>query len=829
MTAFTLLAPFAAWAGPLSEVPDPAFADRLLGDGLALDPLDGEVRAPCAAEVMAVAPTAHSVTLRHASGAELLIHVGIDTVVLGGRGFEVLVAPGQQVAEGEPLLRFDLDAVAGAARSLMTPLLLLSDGFRIEATACDRQVAAGEPIATVATSRSMAQVVDEIATHGAAATRSFEVPLANGLHARPSARVAAALKPFAADVALVVGDRHANARSLTALLKLNVRHGDRVTLTGHGADADAAVTAVADLILSGLDEHPSQHVPVAEAIRPIDTSPALISGVRAAPGGAVGVAFRLATQDLPVPERRGTTTEERLARDAAVAEVTGTLRRLSRHSDVADAHLSLLGDPEFQAAVDARIAAGLSAPAAWRAATRDEIAALDATGNPLLAERAADLLDVERQIVTVLVDAEATSIALPERAIVIADEVLPSTFLSLDLTRVAAIATSGGGPTSHVALLAAANGVPMLVSCGPALQAIAEGTSLLVDADAPLIRVAPAAEALAAFAAAAEHRRAVAGDQARAATADCYTADGRRIEVFANCGSAADARAAAEHGAEGCGLLRTEFLFLERQAAPTVDEQADAYARIADALAGRPVIVRTLDAGSDKPLPYLPSAIEENPALGIRGIRLCLARPELLDDQFTAILRAIAAPQRRIMLPMVVELAELRAARALLRTVEARLGIAEPTPLGIMVETPAAALLAGQLAQEADFLSIGSNDLTQYALAADRQNPALAAVADALHPAVLRLIRLAAEGAHAHGRWLGVCGGIASDPDAAALLIGLGVDELSAVPQAVPAIKARVRSLLVDDCRRLAAEALTKASAGEVRSLIEEDRTPHAL
>jgi phosphocarrier protein FPr/phosphocarrier protein len=300
-------------------------------------------------------------------------------------------------------------------------------------------------------------------------------------------------------------------------------------------------------------------------------------------------------------------------------------------------------------------------------------------------------------------------------------------------------------------------------------------------------------------------------------------ADGTRIEIFANLSSAGEALRAVVAGAEGCGLLRTEFLFHDRPAAPGEEEQAEAYAEIARALGRRPLIIRTLDAGADKPLPYLAMPPEDNPALGQRGVRLSLARPDLLATQLRAILRAAPAGDLRIMVPMVVDAAELRAVRVALEAAAASLGVA-PVPLGVMIETPAAALLAHSIAAEADFLSVGTNDLAQYALAADRGNPATAARLDALHPAVLRLIAMAGEGARAHGRWFGICGGIASDPLAAPLLIGLGATELSAAPAAIPALKAAVRALRIDRCRALAARALAAGTADEVRALAREGR-----
>jgi phosphoenolpyruvate-protein kinase (PTS system EI component) len=302
----------------------------------------------------------------------------------------------------------------------------------------------------------------------------------------------------------------------------------------------------------------------------------------------------------------------------------------------------------------------------------------------------------------------------------------------------------------------------------------------------------------------------------------CRMADGTRIEAFANLGALGDARLAVENGAEGSGLLRTEFLFLERDAAPTVDEQIADYQAIADALDGRPLIVRLLDIGGDKPAPYLPMAPEENPALGLRGIRVGLAHPQILEDQVRAILSVKPAGQCRIMVPMIASLDELRAVRAVVDRVAAEIGIGDRVPVGVMIETPAAAVTADLIAAEADFLSVGTNDLTQYTLAMDRGNAAVASGIDGLHPAVLRLIAQTCKGGAVHGRWTGVCGGLASDPLAVPILIGLGVTELSSAPALVPEIKALVATLTMEACRAHAAAALQCGSAADVRSLARE-------
>jgi phosphoenolpyruvate-protein phosphotransferase len=369
--------------------------------------------------------------------------------------------------------------------------------------------------------------------------------------------------------------------------------------------------------------------------------------------------------------------------------------------------------------------------------------------------------------------------------------------------------------------MASAAGLPALVAAGPSILAIATGTWLVLDGVAGRLRVDPPAqvrdEAERAMHSARSRERA----DREAAQAECRTADGHRIEIFANVGSEADAALAVRNGAEGCGLLRTEFLFLERKSAPDVVEQAAHYQRILDAFAGRPVVIRTLDAGGDKPIEYLPLPREENPALGLRGVRTSLWQPALLRAQLAAILRLQPLGQCRVMLPMISAAAEVRTVRAILDELIADLGLRERPKLGVMIETPAAAMLADQICMVADFVSIGTSDLTQYTLAMDRTNSALAPQLDSLHPAVLRLVAQTTMAAERCKREVAICGAIASDPAAAPLLVGLGVHELSVVPGIIARLKSVVRSVTIDECRRLAAQALELDSAAAVRGLLE--------
>jgi phosphocarrier protein FPr len=439
----------------------------------------------------------------------------------------------------------------------------------------------------------------------------------------------------------------------------------------------------------------------------------------------------------------------------------------------------------------------------------------------LLAARAADVRDVGQRVLRHLAGLQTTGPELPaEPVILIATDLSPSDTVTLDPGRVLGFCTATGGANGHTAILARAMGLPALVGAGADILNVPNGTPVILDGEAGTLTLNPPAE----IQAAAQQRRqafqARRATELKAAAAAAITQDNHSVEVVANIGSLADARQAIGCGAEGVGLLRTEFLFLDRPTPPSEAEQFEVYRDIVLALEGRPVIIRTLDVGGDKPLSYLPLPPEENPFLGQRGIRLCLARPELLQAQLRAILRAAAFGPCRIMFPMVTTLEDWNAVRRLVAAAQTDLN-SPPVELGIMVEVPAAALIADSFAREVDFFSIGTNDLTQYTLAMDRTHPALSAQADGLHPAVLRLIAQTVRAAHAAGKWVGVCGELAANPQAIPILVGLGVDELSASVPAIPAVKAQIRTLSWSSVQSLAAQALACATAAEVRRLVD--------
>jgi phosphocarrier protein FPr/phosphocarrier protein len=820
-----LLAPLPGWATPLEEVPDEVFAGRLLGDGVAIDPTGGTLHAPCDGEVIAAPASKHALTLRATAGVEILMHVGIDTVAMEGEGFEMHVAPGQRVHAGDRLLTFDLDLVARRAKSLLTPILVLDGaGPKITSRQQGRAVEVGEPLLELALAPPGVQPANPL--HVSAA-RVMPVKLEHGIHARPAALLVRSLKPYSADVVVAAHGREASARSAVALMSLGVRHGDVIEVRAAGADAGPALAALEEALARGAKALPASRrsAQLHRASQPASPRVSLeggpLAGVVASPGLAVGVAVHLSRSTVRVSEvglgvtRESAELERALgAVRARLAETMGSQQGVAH--DIAEAHEMLLDDPELLARAQAFIAQGSSAGHAWRQSIQASIEVLRGLDDERLRERADDLTDLESQVLAALAPGGDASRELPPDAILIARELLPSQLLGLDSSRLKGICLAGGGPTSHVAILAAARGLPALVALGPQVLEVPEATPLVLDGKAGLLEVNPGAARLEAARVSLKARQA---QEVDALTGECRTSDGERIVLLANIGSLEEAGAAVRQGAEGCGLLRTELLFLDRAAAPDEAEQLACYQQIARALEGRPLTIRTLDAGGDKPIPYLPLPPEDNPALGLRGVRTSLAYPQLLAVQLAAILAVEPAGQCRILLPMINDVSEIRAVRKMIDEACQKSGRTRATEVGVMIETPAAALTADRLAAEADFFSIGTNDLTQYTLAMDRGHPQLAGRLDGLHPAVLRLIAATVQAARARGRRVSVCGGLASDLVAVPVLLGLGVHELSAVAAVIPQLKARIARTSIKECRELAQEALEAETAQAVRAL----------
>ncbi len=839
-STISVRAPLKGRIVPLAEVPDPMFALGMMGDGVAIEPEIGEVRAPVAGTVTSVHRRGHAVKVMTADGAEFLVHVGLEAVALRGTGLVAAVAEGDQVAVGDLLIRFDLQALVESCGIVTTPVLVINeDAFHVTTRQSGGPIGLGDEIMVVS------PIGVEAPPPVGRIERDVVLEMSEGLHARPAALLAAKAKEYASAIEIVLGERKANAKSPVSLLTLGSRWGSRLLVTAEGADAAAAIDGVIEAIVSGLGDPVVPYVDAGQdtlpgvdetaAIAeepPVDLTPfgtedrPVLGGVVAAPGLAIGRAVHLKEKVARPSEEGGDMVAESEALDAAIARVhqhlseQATVGRTQQQREIMGAHAALLEDTELLEGARDRIARGKSAGWAFSDTISTQAALLRGLDNARLAERAADLVDLEQQVLTVLAGGSPESLALPEDAIAIADDLLPSQFMAFGERLPAAFIVAKGGRTSHVAILSAASGVPMLAAVGPDAHRIPEGTPLIVDAERGEIQVNPTEATIEATRKAAAERETRRAANREAAPIDCVMADGTRLPVYANVGSVADAARGLAFGAEGSGLLRTEFLFLDRPTAPTEAEQQAEYQAIADALRGKPLTIRTLDIGGDKPLPYLKQAAEENPILGVRGIRVSKRRPDLLRQQFRAILKVTPVSVVRIMMPMIADIGELRWAKAIFEEEKAALGITADVPLGIMIEVPAAVAMADKLAKEADFFSIGTNDLTQYVLAMDRGNTELAPEIDSLHPAVLKTIADAAAAGGRHDCPVGVCGGLASELPAAPILIGLGVTSLSATRSGIPDLKAFIRTLDMDTCRAVAEEALSLDSAADVRAMV---------
>ena len=668
-----------------------------------------------------------------------------------------------------------------------------------------------------------------------------------GLHARPVARFVQTVSRFPetdVQVTNVTTNRGpANARSINALATLGVRQGHEILITLSGAQSQAALNEIQRLADDNFGDHELTHpmranvVPTPSQIEIRNGSP-LIIGTPVSAGIAVAPAQLLRKSLPPVVMRTVSNPEAEWQRfkDA----LTKTRQQILQSRDYAlrnanpytaeifDAHILFLEDEALIGPTRSAIMERwINAEAAWQAVVREMTSQYRGLEDDYLSARVIDIEDVARQVLINLMGVDTQPIMPTEAGILVTEELSPSETARLNPKMVKGIATAAGGATSHSVILARSLGIPAVAGLGRSILGIDEGTKLILDGSTGQLWINPDEELITSYRNRAERETSEKKLMLTASLKPALTLDSHRIEVAANIGGTADARAANKVGAEAAGLFHTEFLFLDRQIAPNEEEQFLVYNATAEALGGRPLVIRTLDAGGDKPIPYLDIGHEENPYLGYRAIRLCLDRPDLFKIQLNAIVRVAATHPLKVMFPMIATINEWRRARALLaesiNDVRSRgLPVPKRIETGIMVEVPSTAVLADQFATEVDFFSIGTNDLTQYTLAAERGNPRVANLSDALHPSILRLINMVVEAAHKRGKWVGVCGEAGGDPVAVPILVGLGVDELSMGASAIPRAKQIIRQLTYANLKQKVLPLLALESADAVRKAAGE-------
>lgn len=665
-----------------------------------------------------------------------------------------------------------------------------------------------------------------------------------GLHARPAAMFVKLAKTFAAEIKVRNGDRIGDGKKLLSLLQLGVEHGTQIRVSAQGVDAPKALNTLQEALEHNLgdeeiknDSQASSHLTKTpaqiETIWTPQTAMEIVTGVSAAPGITFGPIQRYTHQAITVEDHAGNPADEgdnfQTALNLAQQELDILAANVSARSGaeqaaIFQAHSEFLTDTDLIQQTILLVYQGHSAAWSWQQIIDKNVNELKALRDPVLAARAADLNDVGQRVQQHLSKTKVQKMELTGNPVIlIADNLAPSDTATLDPQAVLGFCTASGGPISHTAIIARSLGIPAIVGAGTKILSIANGTLCILDGSSGKLYLQPSGTDIQQAQSLQQQMRKQQNIALEARFAPAITTDHYQMKVVANIYSVEDARKAFEAGAEGVGLLRTEFLYLSRDNAPTEDEQFEVYREIVQTMQGHPVIIRTLDIGGDKEVPYLNLPKEENPFLGMRGIRLCFEHPELFEPQLRAIYRAASYGPVYIMFPMIATLEDWKQASTTAARIRMEMDGPE-VPLGIVVEVPSAALLAEHLAQEVAFFSIGTNDLTQYTLAMDRGHARLAKQTDSMHPAILQLIAQTVQAANKAEKWVGVCGSLASDPLGASILTGMGVKELSVSIPIVADIKAHIRSSSLKDMQIMAQKALQCRTATEVHELCVEQQ-----
>jgi multiphosphoryl transfer protein len=663
-----------------------------------------------------------------------------------------------------------------------------------------------------------------------------------GLHARPAARLIRMARRWQARITLenlTRGTGAAPADSINGVLWLGAQRGHRVRVRARGVEARPAVAMLADFLASGCDEGAGGEVEAPQrASAAASQAAGQLTGIAGSAGIAIGPLVSL--QPLPAAVASAGAADPGLERQRLLAAVDGAREETKALYGWAQAHTGAdeagIFDAQLLFLEDATLIGGaiqaieserVAAEAAWIGEIARVKARLGALGDAFLGARAADVADLGARVLRRLSGQSGALEAPGQPSILRAHDVTPSQVKDLDPAVTLGLCLEAGSANAHSTILARALGIPVVAGLGPGIATPADGSMVAIDGEVGTVWVAPDAAVVQAL----EERRGLWLAARAAAEAvrlkPAAMQDGRRIRVLANISAVEEAAEAVACGADGVGVLRTEFLFLGRAEAPGEEEQTAAYRAIAESLAGRTLTVRVLDIGGDKRLPYVEIGEEANPFLGWRGIRVLMGRPDLFRTQVRAILRAGVSHPVEVLLPMIASLEELRWAKAAVREAEAELE-REGVPfhrgvrVGTMIEVPAAVMVAPQLAREAAYFSIGSNDLIQYSLAVDRSNPRVASIADPFQPGVLRLIRQTIEAGREAGIEVALCGELAADPLATPLLLGLGLEEFSVSAALIPALKVAIARWSAEEAADIARQALAMDSAGSVRRFLRE-------
>ena len=811
----------------ISQVPDDAFAEKMLGDGVAFQPQEDFIYAPADSFVKSLHKCLHAIVLEK-DGFEILIHIGVDTVSLKGKGFKALVRNGDFVKQGQKLIEFDREFLAKNAPSNLVITVIAAP---LEVTLKKENIDEVTPqtkifeVSRQDTEEQPPQDEKDLPVF----TQDLTISNASGLHARPAGEVATLAQSFKRTNIYIEKDlKKVNAKSVVEILGLSLVYGDKVKILASGENAEFAAMEVKNFILRELKDIIVQEPPKPEPVIDFTTNEEQqVKGIGIFDGLAIGKAYVVQESQFKIEEKSKLPVSQELAKfRSALSHVKINLDK-ERHSvygqkdreEILLAHITILEDPFLIKETEQMIENGSSSAFAFSTAIRRAIDVLQKAGSDVLRSRVADFVDLESRIISELTGEKYGIPQFKEDTIVIAKELL-SHHLTEFNEHVVGIIMAEGSALSHIAIMLKTLGLPAIIGAGKSVLNIPQNCDVILDSKAGTVTVNPAnIEEIKQKATSLKiHRQ----ENLLHAFEPAKTKDGVEIIVSGNIGNIEQAKQSAAQGGQGIGLVRTEFLFATAKKEPTEQEQYEIYQKIVDLQNGNPVIIRTLDVGADKPIPFVPQIKEDNPILGRRGVRTSFANVAMLKTQLRAIMRVKPYGMAKIMIPMVTFIEEISTVGRFVKEEQSNLGI-DKVSLGMMVEVPAAALMAKEFAQYVDFFSIGTNDLTQYTLALDRSHPTLNFLSDSLNPSVLRMIQLTVSGAAAYNKPVGVCGAIASEPAGAILLIGLGVRALSVVPSAIADIKALIRNLNIKKCEEVAQKALNCKSVAEVRFLVKTE------
>jgi phosphoenolpyruvate-protein phosphotransferase (PTS system enzyme I) len=565
----------------------------------------------------------------------------------------------------------------------------------------------------------------------------------------------------------------------------------------------------------------------------------ILKGIAASNGIAIAKAYRLVEPDLKVERKDIQNSEEEIKRfEEAIRQSQSELETIRDHAKkelgeekaaIFEAHLLVLSDPEMTGSIKDKIKnEKVNAEFALKETADMFVSMFENMDNEYMKERAADIRDVTKRVLAHLLGVELPNPSLiAEEVIIVAEDLTPSDTAQLNRQFVKGFTTDVGGRTSHSAIMSRSMEIPAVVGTKEATKEIQNGDLVIVDGINGEVHVNPVPEVIESYKDKAEQFAKEKAEWAKLKNEKTYSSDGHQVELVANIGTPKDIEGVINNGGEGVGLFRTEFLYMGRDQLPSEDEQFEAYKTVLEGLNGKPVVVRTLDIGGDKELPYLNLPKEMNPFLGFRAIRLCLEDQDLFRTQLRALLRASVYGNLKIMFPMIATINEFREAKAILEEEKEKLiqngtKVSDSIEVGIMVEIPSTAVMADQFAKEVDFFSIGTNDLIQYTLAADRMNERISYLYQPYNPAILRLVKMVIDAAHKEGKWAGMCGEMAGDETAIPLLLGLGLDEFSMSATSILKARSLIKKLNRSEMEQLASEALNKRTTAEVVELVEK-------